>query len=398
MMGGGIAGAELDRQVVEQRLVETTRQLVATRSFPGEESKVAASFAAQLRNAGAEIEIDETFPGSPSVIARMGNREAKQTLQLAGHVDTIPSPHSAPHVRNRRIYGRGACDMKAALAAITEVVRVLQPVMDQIPLRLLITAYGLHEGPGAAPMHAPVRDLIRRGIVGDAVIVCEGSKDLLPVAGKGSLIFKVRFHRAGTTEHELLHVGDIPNPVMAAHEFVSRLKSASARWTSQHDLLGPETYFIGAIRGGDLYNRIPIEATVEGTRRYPPPVRAVDAADEIRRIVRDVERTHDLRAQISLQRSGQPFEIDPSSQLAATLRSSYAEITGRELTLGGQQFASDVNHFVLDARIPTAAHGTDPIRAHATPEYVSIDDIVRFTRVILRTVLHYAASFSPRGE
>ena len=231
--------------------------------------------------------------------------ERRAAVQLAGHMDTIPSPHSAPRVRDGRIYGRGACDMKSGLAVIAEVVRVLSPVLRESDAGLLVTAYGLHEGPGSAPMHAPLRDLIRRGIVGRAVIVCEGPRESVPIAGKGSLVFKIRISRPGVVEHEILHEGDVPNPLMAAHEFLSLLEAASLKWTARDDLVGGETYFVGAVHGGDLYNRIPVEATIEGTRRYPGSRTFAGVTEELAAIAREVRRRHGVRVEAEL-RPGRP--------------------------------------------------------------------------------------------
>lgn len=401
MVRADVDELELDRGLDERRLLDVTRRLVAVPSHSGEETAMAMAYAELLREAGATVVLDETFAGSPSVVARVGGgrEQRRAAVQLAGHLDTIPSPHPPPRVRDGRIYGRGACDMKAGLAVIAEVVRVVAPIVRDSDAGLLVTAYGLHEGPGSAPMHAPLRDLIQRGIVGDAVIVCEGPKDAVPIAGKGSLVFKVRISRPGVVEHEILHVGAVPNPLTAAHEFLSRLAAAASEWTAQDDLLGGETYFVGAVHGGDLYNRIPVEARIEGTRRYPGPRTFGDVTAELVQIGREVQRRHGVRVELSFDRAGQPFAIDPSTSVVRALRSSYADVTGVELALGGQLFSSDINHFVTDARVPVAAHGPDPSRAHATPESVALADVVRCARVVLRTTLRSLAPLasSPPG-
>src|SRR5262245_42874356 len=127
----------------ERRLAELALRLVEIPSYPGEEESIAGEYAEMLREAGARVELDRSVAGSPSVVARAGR--GRRRLQLAGHLDTVPILHDTPEIVDGILYGRGACDMKAGLAAIVETVRVLAPALDDLEAELLVTAYGLHE-------------------------------------------------------------------------------------------------------------------------------------------------------------------------------------------------------------------------------------------------------------
>ncbi|HIE52504.1 MAG TPA: M20/M25/M40 family metallo-hydrolase [Armatimonadetes bacterium] len=68
-------------------------------------------------------------------------------LQLDGHLDHIPREHAPPVRTETEIVARGACDMKAGLAALTEAAQVLAEHGSSLPGGLLLTVHGLHEAP-----------------------------------------------------------------------------------------------------------------------------------------------------------------------------------------------------------------------------------------------------------
>lgn len=378
----------LGAQVDSNRLSTNTLKLAQIRSYPGEEEDIAAAYAQLLEEAGARVELERTIPGSPSVIARVGHPDAV-CLQLGGHLDTVPLDHEPPIIQAGRIYGRGTCDMKAGLAAALEVVRLLAPHLDDLRAQILVTAYGLHEGSGAAPMHTPLRSLLAAGYRGDAAIVCEGPRQSLPVAGKGSLIYSLAFVRAGTGADHELRAGDAPNPILAAHRWINLVSQRTNQSELRHPTLGGDTFFVGSIHGGELYNTVPKRVEIQGVRRYPPPRDVDDVRAELDAMSDQVANEFDVIIDRDYQPSGQPFEFSPRQPIVLAMAEAHRKVLGLELPLGSQWFASDLNHFVADAAIPTAAYGVDPSRGHSTPEYVSISQLTETTRIYVLTAVSF---------
>jgi acetylornithine deacetylase/succinyl-diaminopimelate desuccinylase-like protein len=147
--------------------------------------------------------------------------------------------------------------------------------------------------------------------------------------------------------------------------------------------------FVGAIHGGDLYNRVPIRVSVEGTRRYPPPRRWEDVVSELDKICRAVEAEFAVRIEGIYEQSGQPFEIPGDAAIIGTVRDAHRDVVGTMLPLGHQLFTSDLNHFAADAGIPAAAYGVDPGRGHSTPEFVSLHELLQTTQVFLRAAVGF---------
>src|SRR3954454_18239115 len=114
-------------------LVELLRDLVAIDSVNPElvpggagEGAVARFVAEWLERAGLEVTLQEVAPGRPNVVGVRRGSGGGRSLVLNAHMDTVGfagmgSPLE-PHVEGDRLYGRGACDMKAGLAAAMSCV------------------------------------------------------------------------------------------------------------------------------------------------------------------------------------------------------------------------------------------------------------------------------------
>jgi acetylornithine deacetylase len=87
------------------------------------EAEIASFVAGWLRDAGLDVTLDEPAPGRVSVVGAVpSGRGSGRSLMLNAHLDTVgvegmQRPHE-PEVRDGRLYGRGAYDMKGSLAAI----------------------------------------------------------------------------------------------------------------------------------------------------------------------------------------------------------------------------------------------------------------------------------------
>ena len=352
---------------------------------------MASEYAALLSEVGLEVAIDNQYPESPSVIGRLAGEVGGPVLQLAGHLDTVSTPHREPHLGEGVIVGRGACDMKGGLAAIAEVVTVLGQLDLELGGSVLVTAHGQHEeAVNGRPLHAPLLGLLQRGIMGDACLIPEGPHRKIPVTGRGLIIFRAVFWREGEPVHEILSGPERPpNPLTACHRFISLLEEASKDWSLVDPLAGPESYFIGSISGGDYYNRIPSEAAVWGTRRYPVGRSFESARSELVEISEKAAAGIGCQVRLELEKSGQPFAISPQEPLVQALQSSHRSVVGTDLPLAGMTYSADGSQFINVGGIPALYHGTDSKTAHGDLELVKVDDLVRCARVLLGAVCNY---------
>src|SRR5947209_2837866 len=93
------------------------------------EGEIARAIAAELAAAGCAVELTEVAPGRPNVLGVLEGRRPGRSLLLCGHIDTVGVTGMAapftPSIRDGRLYGRGAVDMKGGVAAMLGAARVL---------------------------------------------------------------------------------------------------------------------------------------------------------------------------------------------------------------------------------------------------------------------------------
>ena len=121
--------------------------LVATGSG---ETAISGFVASWLRDAGLEVEIVEPVPGRPSVVGVLHGTGGGRSLMLNAHMDTVGAGGMAdaflPVVRDGRVYGRGAYDMKASLAAIMITAR--EAAKSRLRGDLIVTAVSIQSSVG----------------------------------------------------------------------------------------------------------------------------------------------------------------------------------------------------------------------------------------------------------
>jgi len=386
-------GERLVGEVDPDRLRALTMEAVGVRSWPGEERAMAEWYASVLERAGLDVAWDRSCPESPSVIGRWRAGAEGPTLQLDGHTDTVPVEHPAPYEEAGILYGRGTSDMKAGLAAIAEVCRIL--VRSGAPLRgqVLVTAHGQHERPAPGRrLHEPLLALFRQGIKGDACIIPEGPEHSLTITGKGHFMWDAVFRREGEPVHEVWGGGAIPHPVAAGHRFIALLEARARTWTLDDPLVGPEYFFVGVFNGGHLYNVIPTSCRLEGVRRYPVGRSFEDARKDFDEVAAQVAREFGLAVDLNVIKSGQPYRLSEREPVVRAVRWGYEAATGRVMPLGGLRLSADASQFNNDGGIPAVYCGLDSERGHATPEYARLSEIVRGTRVLLLAALHFLAA------
>ena len=380
---------QLLERVDPERLRDLTLDLVRIPSPTGDSREVSESYAYVVRGLGLEVELMLDYPESPNTVAHYGNGSGP-TLTLDGHLDTIHATHPEPYVDGGRVYGRGSGDMKSGIAAMVEATRILVESGVELGGRLILATHSLHEAP-VGHMEG-LKALIARGdVFVDAAIVAESGFDKLDICGKGQALFEIDISRRGEVLHENnARPRGVPNPLDYAALLATRMLERGAELASARDpLLGPETFFLGQLHGGDFYNRVPTRAFLNGNHRFLPEKGWEDVERAFDVLLSSVERHPGLEVSYRLFGNGIGFRVDPEAHIVRSLRAGYRQVMGRELPLGGALSVCDVNVIVREAGIPAVAHGTGSTTSHADLEWVDLANMVRTTRVYLATILRY---------
>jgi acetylornithine deacetylase/succinyl-diaminopimelate desuccinylase-like protein len=190
---------------VRRAVVALAVSLVETESVnPGlaagsGERAAAEVVAAWADAAGLDVELEEALPGRPNVLVTAGGTGGGRTLLLNGHLDTVgvagmDEPFEAS-VRDGRLFGRGAYDMKGALAAA--LIAAAKAREERLPGNVVVACVIDEELASAGT------ERLLRGLTADGAIVCEPTDERVCIAHKGFAGFEIE--TAGRAAHGSRH-------------------------------------------------------------------------------------------------------------------------------------------------------------------------------------------------
>jgi acetylornithine deacetylase/succinyl-diaminopimelate desuccinylase-like protein len=371
------------------RLVETARRLIEVPSPTGDAGEVSDRLAELLASDGFTVErIAAGHPTAPAVSVRFESARPGRTLQFDGHLDTVHLPFVPPAVEDGRLTGSGASDMKSGVAAAVEALRVLRDSGALAAGSVLLTAHDLHEAPWGDSRQ--LDNMIREGHRGDAVLIPEPLRDILPVAGRGAATWKAVIRRHGPPVHEVMRPAGEPSVIAAAAELVARLGRLDDELReSPHPVCGPASVFIGQFHSGEIYNQYPQEAWLEGTRRWLPGTNPAAVARDFRDQVSRLASETGTSVELSWMLIRDAFALDPDDPLVEIFQGCHRAISGAPLTCGPKPFVDDGNSFSANGGIPAITHGPRAGGQHTVSEWVDIDDLVRIALLYAATATLY---------
>lgn len=371
----------VNRCVDEARLARLALELVEIPSPTLHNHDVAEAFALALEEVGLEVERHTPFAESIVVVGRLKGGGDGPTLEFNGHLDHVPVPHGSPRIEDGKLIGRGSADMKGSLASVVEALRAIKEAGIRLKGDVLVTAQGLHEAPGTYEHSEDRQVLIERGIHGDACVVVEGPADELVVRFGGLTIFDVVISRRGEVSHEIQTPKGTPNPLLLGAHLACRMEERNQELVREEiELLGPDSYHVGILGGGDYFNRFATHCKVEGTRRNHPGWGYDECLEELKAIVDEVVRGTGVQADVRLKNTRNPGEIAPNHPLVGAFQEAHERTEGHRLPLAGMRLAVDVPLF-LDSEIPAICYGPRGVGAHADLEWVPLSELSRCARL-----------------
>jgi succinyl-diaminopimelate desuccinylase len=306
---------------------------------------------------------------------------------FAGHTDVVPSgpesrwssPPFEPQVRDGRLYGRGAADMKGSIAAfITACERFFGHHSGvRGTVAMLITSD--EEGPAVDGTVRVLDALDERGERIDWCLVGEPSSDQrlgdrLRNGRRGSLNGQLVVH--GTQGH-IAYAERAVNPI---HGFARALAALDAEiWDTGNDDFPPTSFQVSNVKAGTgADNVIPGHLEAMFNFRYSTQ----QSAEGLRERLEGVLDAHGLEYELSWRHSGAPFLTPPGALLSAT-QTAVEELTGVSSLASTGGGTSD-GRFI--ARNGAQVVELGPINAsiHSIDEHVSVEDLDTLSRIYER--------------
>jgi acetylornithine deacetylase len=356
------------------------RELVAIDSVnpalvPGArgEADVARRLHQELAAIGLESEIVEAAPGRPNVVGVLHGRRPGRTLMLCGHTDTVGvegmSRPFAPEVRGGRMYGRGALDMKAGVAAMVSAARVLAESGGLDAGRVIVAAVADEE-------HASLgADALVTRWRADAAVVTEPTNLDVAVAHKG--FAWVAVETRGRAAH-----GSRPaegrDAILRMGRVLSRLEALGRRLEQgpSHPLLGTASLHASTIEGGHELSTYPARTRLQLERRMLPGEPSRVALDEVQSILEELRREDpEIEVDASAMFARDGYLVESTSPIGP-LAAEAARSAGCRAAIVGATFWTDAA-ILGAAGIPSVIFGPGGEGLHGPDEYVLIEDVPR---------------------
>ena len=360
-------------------LVSRLADLVAINSVnaslaggPGEQAM--ADYVSQVaRGMGADVEQHEVEPGRPNVLARI-DRGRPRTLMFECHLDTVglaPMPDAlTPRIEGGRLYGRGSADPKGSLAAMLSVLESAA-ADPAFPVNLWLAGSMDEE----ITMRGS-RALAERRPAVDGVIVGEPTNLQPIVAHKGVLRWLVR--TAGVAAHSATPERG-RNAIFDMQTVIGALRAGiePGLARSMHPRLGPATWSVGVIAGGEAVNVVPDACQIDCDRRLLP---GEDPAAVLAEVDRALDRVREADAELRVEREAPyvhvpPMETDADEPVVrATVRA--LKLAGCDPTLAAVAYATDASMLASIGGLPAVVLGPGDIaQAHTNNEWIELAEL-----------------------
>ncbi len=379
----------------------------------------------RLGHCGFEVEYHpaegrpEHTPAHPrvNVVGTRRGRGPGPVVHLNGHLDVVPAGEGwtvdpfGGAVRDGRVWGRGASDMKAGIAAAVYASEALRRAGIDLPGAIEVSGTADEESGGFAGVaYLAERGRIAKGRT-DYVIIPEPlNVDRVCIGHRGAYWFAV------TTHGRIAH-GSMPFLGQSAIEQMGAILEA-VRTELQPTLAGRVTRMPvvppGAARATLNVNGVSGGQPVDGMQTPCVADRARAVFDrrflieedfaavkaEIEALLdRTAARIPGLRYELEDVMVVQPTEAPSGSPLVTTLRRNVAEVLGREAAIVASPGTYDQKHVARIAGVDhCVAYGPGVLElAHQPDEWCSIEDLVNATRVLALTLVDLA-SFGAQGQ
>ncbi|WP_233199005.1 MULTISPECIES: M20 family metallopeptidase [Pirellulaceae] len=342
---------------------------------------------------GVPVECHEVAPGRYNVIAKYESDSSAPTILLDSHQDTVPVSGMTidpfhPTIRDGRIYGRGACDVKGGMAAMLSAFATLvrQKPSGSASVIMACTCDEEYTATGARHLARQwTTEPKRSELVStppDYCIVAEPTELNVMVAHRGVVRWKLR--TIGRACHSS-RPDEGRNAIYAMTSVVSALQRYAndlAQQVTPHPLCGPPTLSVGKISGGTSVNIVPDECEIEIDRRTIPGECSADVLAYIECFLRE-QTTADFEM-LPPWIDADSLSDDDNQELANHLLAEVATVAGpREKQ--GAWYGTNASCFSVRGHIPSVVFGPGSIaQAHTVDEWLEITQLYQATEVYYR--------------
>jgi acetylornithine deacetylase/succinyl-diaminopimelate desuccinylase-like protein len=340
-------------------VLDLTKKLVSIPSPFGKEQEIAEFLAKSLKG---DVRLQPVEGFGPNVIATSGSKKKGPRILLAGHMDTVPAPADygrdphRPMVKDGKLFGLGACDMKAGLAVVATAYN------EFVDSGADLTFLGTSDEEGNCN---GVFKFLADAHLYDMALVAEPTNLRLMLGCRGRYVIEAEV--IGKAAH-----GARPekgaNAISRAARAILALENIKPR---EHDVLGPGSACILKIEGGGDGLSVPDRCVIRLDRHVVPGDTPTTVMAEARKALEHIQGREDVKLRMMERPTPflEPYVFDKRGHIGR-----FAKAAGDPEVIYGKS-VGDYN--ALATRFPTAVYGPTGDHWHAVGEYVEVDSIYK---------------------
>ena len=333
------------------------------------------------------------WPRHDNVVAAHRPHEQRgRSLILNGHIDVVPvgaaelwtDPPFEPTIRDGRMFGRGAGDMKAGIAATITAMRALGWLGRQPAAPLFLQSVVEEECTGNGALAC-----LHRGFRADAAIIPEPFAHTILHAQVGVLWLSVEV--LGRPAHVMSARSGI-NAIEASFALFQGLKQMEDEWNAARhpafaDHPRPININLGRIQGGEWTSSVPARCVMDVRVGFYPGIsvpQAKAAAEErLARTAHSDPRLQGVRYTVSYAGlQAEPLLVDTGHPMIGVLGAAHERVFGSAPQLVASSATTDARFFNLYGSMPATCYGPEASDIHGIDESVSLTSTLEVTKVL----------------
>lgn len=332
-----------------------------------------------LKKAGLEVHTQNVKDGRFNVVGILKGSGEKKGLMFNGHADTVGIRNMTidplkPVIDNDKLYGRGACDMKAGIAAMMVVLKTFADSKSMLKGDLTLSTV-----PGEEFDNVGARKLVEGFSFSKplgAIIVGEPTGLQLAIKHKGFI--NIEIETKGKAAH-----GSVPEKGIDAIEKMAKIvvkldemKTTAAK--KNNELLGQPKIHTSTIQGGREWSVIPDQCILKIEVRTIPEYKTEDAMKDLHKIIAELSsKDPNLKASTNIFLDGEPLDTSPNEPIVKSLAQVYEKLKGTKLPVIGVPYGTEAPIFAKGFKAPTCVMGPGDIKqAHTSDEYVNTEEVI----------------------
>jgi acetylornithine deacetylase/succinyl-diaminopimelate desuccinylase-like protein len=379
------------RRLDDSYTVRLTEEMIGVLSVTGEEEALSLYIKEKLESYGLKTELEYVEPGRPNVYGVLEGSKPGKRLNYNAHTDTVPvgddwitNPFKAI-IKDGKIYGRGACDMKSGIACTLNMFRAVVDSGAKFSGELSFSGVIDQEATdkGAWRMMEDSRWRSLDGVV-LTYSYCGDETKPIPLGLTGKVLYDVKVK--GRAAHGFRpHLG--VNAVEDAAKIIANLDKLKL---VNHPQFGKGTVCTLKTEGGyKTYSVVvPESARFEVNRLLVPGESVEYALSDMRRLVDSLGLKSEVDVGIKLPRY-EPYIASKDEPLMSTLHEVYKEVMGREPLYEYAYGITNANIFQGEQGIECVHIGPQRGDPHSPNEYVKLEWLPPVSEMYTRLALRY---------